>query len=98
MGTLSKFKLDIIFPHAYHMCIICVNVASVSSMIGSINYLVVYDDELTLSFLRCLIFLNYSKLKNPAIIYIAVEKRFVQLVSSLACITILSLHFIFVVN
>ena len=39
-------------------------------------YLVVYDDMLTSSFMNCLVHLNYSQLNQPAIIYIAIEKRY----------------------
>ena len=55
-----------------HVCIsLCTHVLLFLHLV-----VVVYEDELTDSFMQCLVQLNHSELKEPAVTYIALEKRY----------------------
>ncbi len=48
-----------------------------SILIISFTLEVIYDDEVTDAFMSCVIHINYSRLKEPVDVYVAIEKRYV---------------------
>jgi len=47
--------------------------------------IVIYDDKLTDAFMHCVIYLNHSTLDRPAVVYVALEKRYVLSGMNIAC-------------